>query len=376
MERNSERRIYVLLLFVVCVISFGVGYFTFKYNNPREIKAVPINEGLTLNAVPILPQEVTIKNSYVGYVEAINQVQIIPYISGYLQNIAVEAGEKVDKDELLITIEPSEYKAKLDASTASVLQAEAAFEYNKNYYERVQKSGSKAFSKIEIDNAKNNFLQAEASLKNAQANKTLAEVNYQYTMIKAPFSGIIGNFTLSKGNYVSPASDALLTIIQTDPIRIVFSLTDTEYLNMKSGDKLFKDSVIKLKLANGKTFEYAGDFKYTDNQLNKSTNSIAVYTYFKNDKNELLPNAFVTVEVFKTFKDSVILDKNFVKMHADGFYLTIARDNELKTIPVEIVSGKDNKYVLKNTFMPGDLLILDDTSRIRNGTKLSFNLVK
>ncbi|MBP3687876.1 MAG: efflux RND transporter periplasmic adaptor subunit [Alphaproteobacteria bacterium] len=376
MEKNNEQRTYILLLIVLCLISFGLGYFIFKHNNPKEISTVPVSEGLTLNATPLKGEDVIVKNSYVGYVEAINQVQIIPYITGYIQNVAIKAGASVKKDDLLLTIDPNEYKARLDAAEAAVLQAEAQFEYNQNYYNRVQKSGKKAFSEIETDNAKNNFLQAQASLKNAQANKALAEVNYHYTIIKAPFSGLIGNFTLSPGDYVSPASGALLSIVQTDPIRIVFSLTDAEYLNMKNDGALFKNSVIKLKLANGQNYEYTGDFKYTDNQLNKPTNSIAVYTYFKNDKNELLPNAFVTVEVLKTFKDSVMVDKNYIKMQQDGSYLTLARNNQLQKVPVQILADKDNQYVLKNTFQTGDLLILDDVSRVKEGTKLSFNIVK
>lgn len=376
MEKNNEQRTYILLLIVLCLISFGLGYFIFKTNNPKEISTVPINEGLSLNATPLEAKDVVVKSSYVGYVEAINQVQIIPYITGYIQNVAVKAGSNVKKDDLLLTIDPDEYKAKLEAAESAVLQSEAAFEYNQNYYERVQKSGKKAFSEIETDNAKNNFLQAQASLRNAQANKALAEVNYHYTIIKAPFSGLVGNFTLSSGDYVSPAGGALLSIVQTDPIRIVFSLTDVEYLNMKSDGGLFKNSVIKLKLANGKNYEYNGEFKYTDNQLNKPTNSIAVYTYFKNDKNELLPNAFVTVEVLKTFKNSVTVDKNYIKMQQDGSFLMLARNNQILKVPVQIMADKDNQYVLKNNFQTGDLLILDDVSRIKEGTKLKFNIVK
>lgn len=348
----------------------------FKMSDAKEARPVPVNDSITLNAKPIMPGDVTVTNSYVGYAEAINQVQIIPYISGYLQEIPVKAGQFVREGELLITIEPNEYKAKLDAAEASVLQAEAAFAYNQNYYDRVQKSGKKAFSEIEIDNARNNFLQSQAALKNAEANRALAEVNYGYTKIKAPISGLVGNFTLSPGDYVSPGNGTLLNIVQTDPIRIVFSLTDAEYLNMAQSEKnLFNDSIIRLKTANGKIFPYPGEFKYTDNEINKTTNSLAVYTYFKNDKNELLPNSFVTVEVEKIFKDSVILDKNFIKMETTGNFVVIARNNAITKVKVDIIADKNNQYVLKNTFNAGDLLILDDVSNLKNGANIHFDII-
>ena len=98
-----------------------------------------------------------------------------------------------------MTIEPSEYIAKRDIAKASVLEAQASFDYNINYYERVLKAGKKSFSEIEIDNAKNNFSQAEAKLKSSLANLLLAEVDYNYTIIKAPISGLVGNFDLSIG---------------------------------------------------------------------------------------------------------------------------------------------------------------------------------
>lgn len=376
MENKNERHIYIFLLLVLCLISLGMGYYIYKKEHISEIRPVPVNDSITLNVAPIVPQDVTVTNNYVGYVEAINQVQIIPYINGYLKDIYVNPGQLVHEGDLLIVIDPEEYKARVDAADAAVLQAQASFEYNQNYYERVQKSGKRAFSEIEIDNAKNNFLQAQANLKNTQANKMLADVNYNYTIIKAPISGLVGNFTLSPGDYVAPNSGALLSIVQTDPIRVVFSLTDTEYLNMKDGGTLFKDSVIKLRLPNGKQYDNAGEFKYTNNELNKSTNSLAVYTYFKNTQNELLPNAYVSVEVNKTFKDSVLIEKSFVKMLADGNFLTIARNNQIMQQKVNIFADKGNQYVLQNTFEPNDLLLLEDVGKLPSNAKLDFKIMK
>ncbi len=376
MENNNEQKTYILLLLILCLLSFGLGYYIFRKDQTSEIRPVPVNDSITLKAAPIQIKDTDIKNSYVGYVEAINQVQIIPYISGYVQDIAVNAGQNVKKGDQLLTIAPEEYKARLDAAEAAVMQTEASLQYNRNYYERVQKSGSRAFSEIEIDNAKNNFLQAEAAFKNAEANRALAEVNYNYTVIKSPIDGLIGNFNLSPGDYVAPNSGALLNIVQTNPIRIVFSLTDAEYLNMKEDGELFKNSVIQLKLANGTVFKFDGEFKYTDNKIDRNTNSLSVYSYFKNDNNELLPNAYVTVEVGRTFKDTVLLDKNRVKLLADGDYVTIIRDNKIYQQKVEILAAQDSRYILKNTFQNGDLLVLDDIGNLDNNAKFNINIVK
>jgi len=374
MNRSYKKYIYQLIICFLLLLSLGLGYLL--YFHLRKNASVALSDTITLNAMPIKIENITVTHDYVGYTEAINQVQIIPYLSGYLDKISIKPGQFVKENDLLLTIEDSEYKAKLDMAQASVLEAEASFNYNKNYYERVQKSGAKAFSVVDIENAKNNYLQAEANLKNAYANKDFAEINYNYTRIKAPISGLVGNFDLSHGNYVTPNGHSLLDIVQTDPIRVVFSLTDAEYLDYIKQNNTFKDSVINLVLSNGKTFKYTGHIEYTDNKINKPTNALAVYAYFENEDNELLPNAYVTVEILKTFKDSVFIDRNLVVMEPEGNYLPIGREGKIIMQPVQILAEKENKYILKNSFKANDLIVLDKISDIPPQTKIHFNNVK
>ena len=364
----KKQFIYILLAIIIGGILLLSGYRWIKYSLFNGRTSAQSN-AISLKARPIVPQDFTVNREYIGYVEAIHQVQIIPYISGYLKDILITPGQMVKEGEPLVTIDDAEYKAKLDAAEAGVQQEMSALEYNKNYYERVQKSGKKAFSQTEIDNAKNNFQQSEALLKNALANKEFAQINYDYTKISAPISGLIGNFNLSTGDYVAPQESFLLNIVQTDPVRVVFSLTDKEYLEMTEDNNSFSDTVIKLKMANGAMYKYDGVFKYTDNQINKETNSIAVYAYFKNDDNKLLPNEFVTVEVFKTFKDTVLIDKNLINMRNNGNFIMIYRNEQPIEVPIYIVSETDTLYVVKNTFDKDDLIIsTPDLVRLKNNS--------
>ena len=184
-------------------------------------------------------------------------------------------------------------------------------------------------------------------------------------------------FNLSVGDYVSPNDGGLIHIIQTTPIKVVFSLSDVEYINMLQNDgKLFKDTVIKLKLANGDIFENSGEFKYSDNQLNKNTNSLSVYAYFDNKNNILLPNSFVNIETSKELKNIILIKKQYVKMKEDGNFINIARNNSVIYIPVNIIAENLDEYAIKNTLQDGDMLVLDDTSAINKDTKVIFNTIK
>ncbi|MBR5154747.1 MAG: efflux RND transporter periplasmic adaptor subunit [Alphaproteobacteria bacterium] len=373
---SSVRGIYILILLIMCLISFLLGFVIFREFNFKEVRHVPINDSITLNALPIKPSTITVKNSYIGRTKAIKQVNIVPFVSGYLKDINAKEGMNVKEGDLLISIEPNEYIAKLEASKALVLQTKANYEYNKSYYERVIKS-AKAFSETQKDEAKYTFLQSEASFKNAIANEMLAKVNLGYTTIRAPINGRIGNFDLSKGDFVSPQNGGILNIVQTDPIRVVFSLSDVEYINhIKNSDKLFKDSVIKLRTANGNFFEGEGSFKYTDNKINSNTNSLAVYADFSNKEGVLLPNTFVMIEVYNPIKDAVSVEKNYISRKEDGAFLIIARNNEIKSVRVDILSDVGDKYVLKNTFEQGDLLILDNIDQTGANKKINFKIAK
>lgn len=374
MRKHNRHLFYIFLIILLSLICLTLSCFIyFRLCQTKEIKQ-KTSQIRKVQALPIKNEDIVIKTSYVGHVQAINQVKIIPYISGYLNEVAVNAGQNVSKGDMLVTIDDKEYVAKLDAAKASVLQAEANLNYSKEYYDRVIKSGKRAFSEIDIDKAKDDFLQAEANLKAAKANLALAEVNLGYTQIRAPISGLIGNFDLSNGDYVTPAGAVLLDIVQTNPIRVVFSLTDKEYLNFKNDKALFKDSVIKLTLANGKPFKYDGEFKYSDNEFDSKTNALAVYAYFQNNENELLPNAYVNVDVYKTFKDSVSIDKKFVSIKNNGYFIDIGRKGKIVRKNIQVIAEKDDNYIVKNTFKNGDLIVVNQNNGIPKDTKIQFDI--
>lgn len=373
--KRREKILYTSFLIVLCLVSFGLGYFVFSRTTQQNLEKEAF-DAIEIKVKPFKVENVVVKSSYVGHVEAIHQVNITPYISGYLDKILVQPGQYVHKGDPLVALEDSEYLAKVAVADANILQATASFDYSQNYYNRVQNSGINTFSQTEIDDAKSNYLQAKASLKSAKANKTLAEVNLRYTKINAPISGFIGNFSLTTGDYVAPSTNTLFDIVQTNPIRVVFSITDKEYLDMIEKKELFKDSVIKLTLANGKPFSYTGEFKYTDNKIKSETNTLTVFAYFKNDKNELLPNSYVRVDVFHTFKNSVLLDKNFIQLKSSGYFLTIARQDKLIQQPVSILAEYGDQFVIKNIFQKDDMVVIDGNNAVNTDKKINFIVQK
>ena len=370
---RTERRLYGLLLLFLAVLALLLAGFLLPKadaasENPQKV--------LTINVTPFTKQKVTIKKQYIGYVTPIDSVAVLPYINGFIDKIYVKGGQEVKAGETLIIIQQDEYKAKLDQAQAAVLSAEADYNNADIFYKRNLAAGKDAVSQTELDNAKAQFLTAKASLAEAKANYAYAKVNYDYTTIQAPISGVVGNVDLTVGDYVSPGSQALLTIIGYNPIRVVFSITDKDYVaEIADGGKLFADETIKLKLADGSTYAYAGEVKYLDNAVNRATNSVAVYADFPNSQKALLANAYVDVILEKTYTNGVLIKQNLVSMEADGNYIYLVRNGQINKAKIKIIAPYENDYLVADYFQPEDYLVLDKIGRISPDSKIKINII-
>lgn len=358
---------FSVLFFVVLIVA---GYFAWQHYKKMPETAEKAVER-TVSAAPLIEREAEVEKNYIGYVTPVHDVSVRPYISGFVDEIRVKGGSEVKAGDVMVIIDQAEYKAKLDAAKAAVAQAEASFNNSSVYYQRMQKAGARAVSKTELDNAKASFLSAEAALEQAKAALAEAQVNYDYTVIRATIDGVVGDVPLSKGDYVSP-ENVLLTVIQYNPIRVVFSITDKDYLEEAGRPEMFADETLRLKLADGAVYPQAGTFGYVDNQIDKSTNSIAVYADFANPDKRLVANAYVNVLVEKKYR-GMIVRKDLVYIEPDGSYIYVAGANGVVKTAVNILSEYgNNNYILKNTFTPGESIVLDKMGAGDEGHKFKI----
>lgn len=355
------KRLWFLLILLLMGIAFAAGYYCFlwHYQKSASLKQAPVSETLALNAVEINPHDIEFTQTYVGRVIPVHEAKIQPFINGFIDKITVSGGEYVKKGDILLTLEQSQYRAELEAAYADLLQAKADLQNAETYYKRIQKAGKNTVSESEYDNAETQFLSAQAKLEYAKANLESAKVNYDYTVIRSPIDGFVGNVSLTSGNYVSPSSGELFSIMQFNPIRVVFSITDKELLSENSKPRLFDNDRIYIKLADGKIFPEIGKFKYTDNSINSDSNSIAVYADFKNIGKTLIPNAYVTVLVKHDFKYSVQINKSYVSLENDGNYVYVIRNGKIIKVKINISASEKNYFIVENTFRKGDVILAE-----------------
>ena len=145
-----------------------------------------------------------------------------------------------------------------------------------------------------------------------------------------------------------------------------------DYLEEAGRPEMFAGETLRLKLADGAVYPQTGTFGYVDNQIDKSTNSIAVYADFANPDKRLVANAYVNVLVEKKYR-GMIVRKDLVYIEPDGSYIYVAGANGVVKTAVNILSEYgNNNYILKNTFTPGESIVLDKMGAGDEGHKFKI----
>ena len=368
------KKIQIFFLFCALSAAFIAGFFVFSFLADKKEKPAPEKQvPLTLNAELLKTRNAELTQNYLGDIIPIDEVDIKPFISGFIEKIFVQGGQNVKKGDVLLILQQDEYIAALKSAQAEIFKADATLQNAAIYFERMQ-NAQKSVSKTEIDNAKASYLSAKASSEEAKAKYAAAKVNYDYTFIRAPIDGVVGEVNLTRGNYISPSGSALFKIVKYNPVRVVFSISDKEYMQELEKTKPFADEKLFLKLPNGKTIFNEGIFRYTDNNIDKSTSSMAVYADFENTGKILTPNTYVTVLSKNTLKNVILAPKNLITLENNGNFVYLVRNGKLIKQEVEILATSGENFILKNTFEKGDAIVLDNVSEPDLGKSVEVHL--
>ena len=360
MDRKKIIKISCFSVIVIGVMGLGYRYFFQKKN----IGIFDEKENIEVDTQIVEFKPITLKKTYIGNITPINSVSVLPFVSGFIDKVLVSGGQNVKVGDTLFIIRQAKYKANMDAAYAQVLEAKANFENAKTFYERMQMAGSKAVSKTDIDNARTAYLSAEASLTSALSNYDLSKINYDYTIINSSINGVVGDVNITKGDYVSPESSPLVKIIQFNPIRVVFSIADKEYMSERhiNPKKIFDGWTVKLKLSNDAIYDKVGKIRFLDNEVSPATSSIKVYADFENFNKILVANAYVDVIMEKTIDNAILLPQSAVYFTPDEvFVYTLDNGRAIKKI-VDIGQTINNSFVINKGLITGDKVILDTLS--------------
>lgn len=328
-------------------------------------------------------QDISPKKNFIGHVEAINSVDLRPQVTGYVEKVLFQEGSLVKEGDILFVIEQKRYLATLELREAELASAKANLVKTERDYKRQKSLSSQNYaSKATLDTSESNFLQAKAAVKQAEANLELAKIDMGYTEIKAPFTGYIGKALVTEGNYVNASTQTLARIVQTDPIRVAFSVTDKDILDMRAKNKMVaqgKDSPItsELILPNGKRLVNHLKSRFTNNEIDTTTATIAIYTEYSNEKNWLIPGAYVQVLLGdKESKLATLIPQAAVAQDEHGNYVMVVnKDSIAEQRRVVLGDVMGDKQIVKSGLNDDDKVIIQGLQKVRTGQKVKADLV-
>jgi RND family efflux transporter MFP subunit len=323
----------------------------------------------------VTEQDVNPPAEYVGHVEAVQTVDLRARIEGFLEQVKFKEGSDVRAGDLLCVIEKAPYQAKVDADTAIVIQATATHTKARQYLERVRTVRSGGVSQADIDDAVAEELRARGELEQARANLKRSRLDLEYTMVRAPISGRIGRTAYTRGNLVNPASGPLARIVQIDPIRVVYSISENDLatINMAlkdaAGGKKHPILTPRIKLPVGQVLKTAGQIDFVDNTVDPDTGTIAVWALFNNTDAALLPGQYVTVHVARNQPNLMpVVPQSAVLEDHDGRYVLVVNDQNqvvvqrVKTGPVVGIN-----WAIKSGLAVNERVIIEGVQKVQPG---------
>jgi membrane fusion protein, multidrug efflux system len=314
--------------------------------------------GLPVKTAKIQHHDVFLEQKYAAEIEPYKEVTIIARVQGVLEKQHFEEGTFVEKGTNLYTIEQDTYRAKLDFAKAKYNQALNDYERAKGLYK------TKAISDKDYDN----FL---ASYEDAKANLKLAQLDFDYTEIKAPISGIVGIKKMDVGNFIQ-ANTPLTTITATDPIYVNFSISKNDAGRFMA--QLKEPSiVVKIIKNNGEKSKASGKIDYIAPQLDATTNTLQLRAIFDNSDNEFIAGDFteVALEGLK-IPNAITIPEQAIFQTQNGAIIYIVEDSVAKPRPVtpDILTPKG--IIVTGPLKDGEDVIINNIMKIRPDTKVTI----
>ena len=234
---------------------------------------------------------------YVAHAEPVQEVELLPQVDGYIKEVKFKEGDIVKEGAILYSLDDERYHAVVNQRKADLEAAEAESRRAVRYWERMQKADARGITQLERDNAEAGAEKAKAAVLQAKANLVVAEYDLKKTKVIAPISGQIGKTVAHVGDYVAPSKGPLAKIVQIDPIRVTFPMTDRAYIGWRSAQKKGKepDMRLRLLLPDGTEYDRQGSWAFDDNIMSKETATITMRLSFPNPDRLLIPNSYVTL---------------------------------------------------------------------------------
>lgn len=377
---SLSRKQFALSAVLVALLATG-GSFIFLHEN-ADAKAAPAaaQQAATVDVAPVVSKTITDWQEYSGRLEAIDQVDIRPQVSGKLIAVHFKDGSLVKKGELLFTIDPRPFEAELNRAQAQLASTEAQVTYTASNLSRIQRLiQSNAVSRQELDLAENDARSATANLQAARAAVQSARLNLEYTRITAPVSGRISRAEVTVGNVVSAGNGAqvLTSLVSVSRLYASFDVDEQTYLKYISNQRNSAQVPVYMGLANESGFSREGVINSIDNNLDTTSGTIRVRATFDNPNGVLLPGLYARIRLGGGQpRAAILVSPTAIGVDQDKrFVVVVDAKNQTAYREVKLGTQQDGLQIINSGLQAGDRIVVNGLQRIRPGDPVTPHLV-
>jgi membrane fusion protein (multidrug efflux system) len=322
-----------------------------------------------------VPLELTYTARTVGS----REVEVRARVKGILLKRRFEEGSRVRQGQPMFLIDPEPVRARVASARAEVAVAKARLDEARRQKERVLPLfAQNAVSQSRRDETVSAFEVAQANVVAAESSLRMAELDLEYTDVRAPIDGLTSREVLSEGSLVSTDQDSsLLTkIVQADPLYIEFAVPEAEAALIRStlapASKAAAPNV-KLLLENGSEYADSAKVTFVDNAVDVNSGTVRVRAVLRNPEAQLIPGQFIRARVEGvTLTNVVAIPRKAVMSSAQGpFVWIVGAGEKVEMRPVQIGRSMGNNIVVTNGLAAGDRFVVEGVLKVQPGVQVS-----
>jgi RND family efflux transporter MFP subunit len=334
---------------------------------------------------PPVKRTVVDYDEYVGRFVAVDAVEVRARVSGYLEKVHFSDGQVVKEGDLLFTIDQRPFRNTLDQARANLALARSNLQYTEADLARGQQLvRDKTITEQTFEQRSQAKRNAEAAVAANEAAVRQAELDVQFTELRAAITGRIGDRRVSQGNLVTGGTGGnttlLATIVSLDPIRFEFTFDEASFLRYERLSGNGKDiasrggsTVVKLRLVDETNFAHEGRMDFVDNVIERTTGTIRGRAQFTNKNGLFIPGMFARAQVpgSPPYEALLIPDAAIGSEQVRKFVYVVDQDNVAKQVYVTLGPVFDGLRVIKDGLSPTDRVVVNGLMRVRPGLKVT-----
>lgn len=345
-----------------------------------DVQSIPV--------VQVKTEDVPIIKEFVGQTYGLFDIAIRARVDGYLEKIHFKEGGRVRKGQILYTIDPAPFDAKVAEAMSRVAEAKTRLVQAESDYQRYKPlAETNAVSQSDYDAAIANKGAAQAGLEAALASLQFAKIQQSYTNIYAPISGIIGRSEAKESDYVglAPNPVVLNTVSRIDTILVRFSLSELQYLELIKYDKTRQTAVegnsksnpdIELIFADGSKHPHLGAIDFVDRNIDPTTGTLMIQASFPNPERLIRPGQFAKIRATLELENNAVIIPQKCVQEIQGKYNVFVVNNEniIEFREIEVGQTIDDMWLVKSGLTAGERIVLEGLGRIRSGMTIQPDL--